>query len=260
MSFSVLLLCSDGPHHGCIANKLHQEQFLAGVFCEPESAQMSKLLRRRRYRDYLWRAYHGWRRKLLSLDKFRTSYFGGTFDELVMTLDGVVKVADINSLEIEQYVADHSLDAIVVMGTSIIKSALLESGIPIINIHGGYLPDYKGNHCIFFAYYNNQLDKVGSTIHLIDPGVDSGEVVERVTVPVAETDIPETSYCKAEKRAIDRLVQLLVSASQGAKLPTEPQADHGSVFRTRDRKPIHDLKLWWRIGRLTPYAESRTAL
>lgn len=252
MTTSILILCSDGPHHGYLVRELSSRFKVTGVFCETEKAQRRKLLRRGRHVDYAWRWYHGLRRWCLGLDRFRREFFGGSFHALVEGTVPVMMVEDINDTVVVGHIAEAGPAAIVVMGTSILKEPLLRAGIPTINIHGGYLPDYKGNHCIFFAYYDNCLEKVGATIHLVDAGVDSGAIVERVTVSVGPDDVPESSYCKAEMKAVTRLAEILERFGRVGELPIQPQAPVGRTYRTRDRTPLHDVLLWWRLGRLRP--------
>ena len=136
----------------------------------------------------------------------------------------------------------------------------LVRGFASICLHGGYLPDYKGNHCIFFAYYERALEKVGSTIHLVAAGVDTGAIIDKLTVPVTAEDVPESSYCKAEMLAIHRLVALLEDLENGQSLKTTPQAPGGRTYRTRDRRLWHEIRLWLRLGRLVPGSDDSTNL
>ncbi|CUK10546.1 Polymyxin resistance protein PmrI [Shimia thalassica] len=252
MSLSILVLCSDGPHHGYLTSKLSSRFTDLRIVCESEAAQLNKLWRARRYRDYTWRRYHGLRRQVLGLDSYRRSFFGGCFSTVAPNQGHVTNVADINGPEIMACIRARRPDVIVVMGTSILKGDVLFQDIPIVNIHGGYLPDYKGNHCIFFALLHDRPDRVAATIHYVDAGVDSGAIIDRALGSVTPSDIPETLYCKVERDAVDRLVELLLKLSRGHPLAAISQPDNGQVFRTCDRTPWHDLRLWLCRGRLLP--------
>ena len=107
-------------------------------------------------------------------------------------------------------------DAVVVMGTSILRPAVLEAAGPVIlNVHGGFLPHYRGNHCFFWALYDARHDLIGTTIHFVDPGIDTGDIIEIVTTTVAADDNAETLYCRAELLAIERLAHWLRQLEAG---------------------------------------------
>ncbi len=53
----------------------------------------------------------------------------------------------------------------------------------IINLHGGELPRYRGANIANYAVYEG-ADRVGGTLHFISQGIDEGDIVERVLLPV----------------------------------------------------------------------------
>jgi Formyl transferase len=108
------------------------------------------------------------------------------------------------------------------------------------------LADYRGNHCFFFAVYDVAFDKIGSTIHYINVGIDTGDIVEVVTPPIHPGDGVEALYCRAEKMAIKQLVKWLDFYEQGGSIPRTPQLRKGKLYLTRDRKPHHDITLAFR--------------
>ena len=144
-------------------------------------------------------------------------------------------------------------DVTIVMGTSILRPRVLEvTGRATINIHGGYLPYYRGNHCFFFALYHGEFDRIGSSIHFVNRGIDTGDIIEVVVPPIYPDDNAETLYSRAELLAMHRLVHWLTHVEAGRSLPRQPQSVRGRLYLTRDRQPYHDLLLWWRraTGRL----------
>ena len=70
-------------------------------------------------------------------------------------------------------------DLIVSFGyRKIISSKILKSvSRPIINLHMSYLPFNKGAHPNFWSFFHNT--KKGVTIHEMDKGVDSGNIIYR---------------------------------------------------------------------------------
>ncbi len=46
-----------------------------------------------------------------------------------------------------------------------------------INIHAGVSPYYRGTDCNFWALYDDNPHLVGTTIHLLSKGLDSGPML-----------------------------------------------------------------------------------
>ena len=70
-------------------------------------------------------------------------------------------------------------DIYVVFGSSYIKGELINFLIKqkAINIHAGISPYYRGADCNFWALYDDNPHLVGSTIHLLSKGLDSGPML-----------------------------------------------------------------------------------
>lgn len=246
----IAVLTSSGPHHRYLVATLRAAGFdVRLVVVEPWAAQRRRRWTRRRYKDWAWIVYHDWRRRLLGLDAYRR----GAFADLPGPVGPTMTVDWINEQRVVDALREARPDVTVVMGTGIINDRVLEAaGDVVLNLHGGYLPDYRGNHCMFFALYNGDFDHVGTTIHFVDRGIDTGDILE-VVVPALRTgDNAEAIYSRAERAAVHRLVSWLDHYDNGGELPRRPQGRKGTLYNTRDRKPQHDLSVWWRqrTGRL----------
>ena len=80
-------------------------------------------------------------------------------------------------------------DIIVVNGTRIISKKILQSTQAIfINMHVGITPQYRGSHGGYWALCNNDFENFGTTIHLIDAGVDTGAVIKQVFTKPEKAD------------------------------------------------------------------------
>jgi methionyl-tRNA formyltransferase len=80
-------------------------------------------------------------------------------------------------------------DIVVVNGTRIISKKILQcSKAVFINMHVGITPWYRGSHGGYWALYHNDAQNFGTTIHLIDAGVDTGAVLKQVFASPAKAD------------------------------------------------------------------------
>jgi methionyl-tRNA formyltransferase len=70
-------------------------------------------------------------------------------------------------------------DIYVVFGSSYIKGELVDFLVKqkAINIHAGVSPYYRGTDCNFWALYDDNPHLVGTTIHLLSKGLDSGPML-----------------------------------------------------------------------------------
>lgn len=249
MSLRVALLRSDDAHHVHLSGLLRAHFGLVAEVVEPARCQEQRLLHHGRHVDYVARVYHRARRCLFGLDRYRQAQFAQV--PAAPPADVTAEVAWINDGRVADILRAAVPDVTVIIGVSVLRVSVLRavSG-PVLNIHGGWLPDYRGNHAIFFALYHNEPHKVGATIHFVDPGVDTGDLIEVVAPEVDPDASAEVLYCRAEHAAFARLLYWLTVLAEGSALPRHPQPrGYGRTFRTRDRHPGHDIALWWRRSR-----------
>lgn len=74
--------------------------------------------------------------------------------------------------------------------------------IGIINVHGGILPFYRGTYANIHAIINDE-DEYGVTLHFIDPGVDTGDIIDIKRVKISDEDSGFDLYLKSEKLGYD---------------------------------------------------------
>jgi folate-dependent phosphoribosylglycinamide formyltransferase PurN len=73
-----------------------------------------------------------------------------------------------------------SPDLLILGQTGIINKTLLDiPRIGTLNAHPGILPFYRGVDCARWAIMNNEFDKVGATVHWVNEGVDTGNIIAR---------------------------------------------------------------------------------
>lgn len=95
--------------------------------------------------------------------------------------------------KIVQLLDDHNIDLVCLAGyMKIVGPTLLEAYQgKMINIHPAYLPEFPGAHGIEDAWQAG-VEQSGVTIHWVDSGVDTGQIIKQVRVPCLKEDTIES--------------------------------------------------------------------
>lgn len=243
----VLLLCSDGPQHRYLRYRLDQE--FPGYRCvqETDAGQIRHLMSKSRLVDAGWQRYHGLRRQVLGHSRQRAAYFDRLVPQDHVLSEPDLVVDSVNCGAVWEAVEGWRPDLTIVSGTKYIGKKLMARGGLMVNLHTGYLPAYKGNHCVFFALYDGRPDLVAATLHQLTATLDGGHVLDRVFPSILPGDTEETLYTRCLQMAIDRVLEHAARFARGEKLHFEPQTAEGTVFRHCDRTPAKEMWLWWRL-------------
>ncbi|EME46917.1 hypothetical protein DOTSEDRAFT_87328 [Dothistroma septosporum NZE10] len=241
----LLLLCSDGPQHRYLRYVF--DQAFPGYRCivETNSGQQNQLFKKGKFIDACYMRYHSLRRYYTGSDHQRKSYFHSRVPSDYTLPPADLTVESLNCRDVWQAVEAWSPEITIVSGTKYIGRKLNTLGGLIINLHIGNLPDYKGNHCVFFALYDGAVDKVAATLHRLTPHLDGGAILDKVYPDVTPTDSEETLYNQCLHLAIDRCVERVMQFSLGLPLQFTKQEDGGMMYRHRDRTPVKEVELWW---------------
>jgi len=98
-------------------------------------------------------------------------------------------VKSVNTAETIKLLQSLDPDLIIVNGTRIISQKVLSSvKCPFINTHAGITPKYRGVHGTYWALYNNDAENSGVTVHLVDKGIDTGNIIFQKHVVPGEKD------------------------------------------------------------------------
>jgi folate-dependent phosphoribosylglycinamide formyltransferase PurN len=97
-------------------------------------------------------------------------------------------VSSINSQESIALLQQLNPDVVIVNGTRIIAKKVLDSvTCKFINTHAGITPMYRGVHGTYWALVNNDAANSGVTVHYVDQGIDTGNIIAQAHVaPTAQ--------------------------------------------------------------------------
>ncbi|MGH2552445.1 MAG: formyl transferase, partial [Chitinophagaceae bacterium] len=111
------------------------------------------------------------------------------FDEADIPADKKKHFNSVNDDDCIKYIQELDPDIVIVNGTRIISSKVLQcTNAVFINMHTGITPIYRGVHGGYWALINNDRENCGVTIHKVDKGVDTGNVLYQAKIPVTRKD------------------------------------------------------------------------
>lgn len=154
------------------------------------------------------------KRRALLCSEYREVHAAGSFANDAP----VLHVESINDPSVIEVLKQTNPELVVVLGTSIIKEPVLAAAPCFVNLHAGITPRYRGSHGQFWAVLNRDFDNIGTTLHFIDKGIDTGAILKQGRF--------------AFDPATDNLLTLLAKSSvNGTKLLLDWIHDNRADFR-----------------------------
>jgi methionyl-tRNA formyltransferase len=123
-------------------------------------------------------------------------------------------------------------------------------GVPrrgALNVHPSLLPRHRGPAPLFWTYFHDDSE-TGVTVHWMDEGLDTGDIVAQETVPIARGRAGVDLYEELSARGAALLVGTLGAVAAG----TAPRLRQDEARATREPLPRRDT---WRIDFATWSAE-----
>lgn len=202
-SCSVAILTSHGPANYALLNSLSARHIIKLIVFEAQALGRSKLLMQRisklglitvidqmffKALDLIWFQRQA-KRKARDILGRQISFEKAKFADAE-----IADVGSVNCPEVTNLLEAAKPDVVVVSGTSILDGKLLErlGSTPTINIHCGITPRYRGNHGAFWAVVNGDWANVGTTVHFVDSGIDTGEIIAQESIELERGDDPRT--------------------------------------------------------------------
>jgi methionyl-tRNA formyltransferase len=130
-----------------------------------------------------------------------------------------------------------SVDYELILGPELLRAAPLGA----INAHPGLLPAYRGVGVVTWALQNGEPE-VGVTVHHMDEGIDSGDVILQRRLPVAAGDDNGDLVARID-RTLPALVVEAVRLLAAGRAPRVPQ-DHARATYFAARRPVDDQVRW----------------
>ncbi len=119
---------------------------------------------------------------------------------------------------------------IVVNGTRILKQATLASVQAVfLNTHQGITPGYRGAHGAYWALHENDRMRCGVTVHVVDQGIDTGNIVRQARIEPGPGDSFVSYPYLQTAAALPLLLEAVENALTGT-LASSPVTGKSSVW------------------------------
>jgi methionyl-tRNA formyltransferase len=110
-----------------------------------------------------------------------------------------------------------------------------------INVHPAFLPYNRGSHPNVWSIMEGT--PAGATIHYVDDGIDTGDIIKQQEVPVEPTDTGQTLYRKLERACVELFIETWPSIRSGHELRMSQQLEDGTFHRAREIEAIDSIDL-----------------
>ncbi|MBO8084813.1 MAG: formyl transferase [Marichromatium sp.] len=244
----VMVLCGRSPRHLHLANRLCACAEVCAVVHEaPTQWTREKLLRNLRPAVAGRKAWRWLRDRRRYSGNPEARFFFGEAAPALARPELAHEVPSVSDPALLALAERLSPELICVFGTSLIRGPLLER-YPLINLHGGLSPEYRGADCTFWALHNGEPEQVGCTLHFIDQGIDTGRLIAHVSPEIRPDDDELTLFWRGVRDSAEVYCEALARWCAGT-LSGTVQPGRGRLYQVRDRSWRAERALARRLAR-----------
>jgi folate-dependent phosphoribosylglycinamide formyltransferase PurN len=140
-----------------------------------------------------------------------------------------VCVRDINSEECRTALQTLEVDLLILAGAPIVRAHILQvPRLGTLNAHQGALPRFRGMNVIEWAILEGYPPTI--SIHFVDPGVDTGDIITTESVPLLPGDTLSDVRRRASIQQIDMLAHTVWRALNGPLPRCSQRSEEGRQY------------------------------
>jgi methionyl-tRNA formyltransferase len=223
---NIVALTSGGPHAWIMINAL-QERFGAFPILLEDGEPASTLWRRRRKMLGAFKVASMQAARIpIKLtkrgaeDKIASIVAHHRLDPSPSGDAAITRIASVNSDQCRAALFAAQPKAVFVVSTRMISRQTLGAiDAPFINYHSGINPAYRGMFGGYFALANGEPEHFGATVHLIDSGVDTGEILYQSRVEAQAGDNFHTYLWRLAAGSRDIVIRAMEDALDDRLVP-----------------------------------------
>lgn len=146
-----------------------------------------------------------------------------------------IKIIDF--CDLENYYADFA----VMIGFKRKVTPELLNKFTFVNIHYSLLPKYRGLHSVAWALINGE-NEIGYTVHEVDEGIDSGDIIYQYSKKVSDSDTSWSIMSEFDKHVGENITTILRSYIDG-NINTNKQNNSNVTYVAK--RNIYDCYIEW---------------
>ncbi|MAD58089.1 MAG: formyl transferase [Porticoccus sp.] len=191
--------------------------------------------------------------KLLADKTILISFICARFDKPDPVLRSLAAAANIpffvekniNSDKFLDTISDFTVDIHVSMSfNQIFRQKLInQPSLGTINCHAGKLPYYRGRNILNWALINDEKE-FGITVHYMDKGIDTGDIITQSLLPIDDQDTYKTLLVRAYEGCANILYESLKKIQSGTARRIKQQSIHPMGFYCTARGPGDEVLDW----------------
>lgn len=153
------------------------------------------------------------------------------FDRSLPDTVPIHPVTSINAAETRELVDELRPGAILLVSTRLMTARQLAAlPCPVVNLHAGINPAYRGQMGGYWSLRENDADNFGATLHLVDAGTDTGGTLYEVRTRPGPGDFISTYPLLLTLAALDITRKSLEDALAGRLAPVRPSGPSALRF------------------------------
>jgi folate-dependent phosphoribosylglycinamide formyltransferase PurN len=170
-------------------------------------------------------------------------------------LNVVHHISQVNHADTAELLKSQDIDVLFIWGIPIIRPNIIGSvKMMVINAHSSILPEYRGAKSEFWQCFNQDFKHAGITLHQVDVGVDTGDILMQVKANPADCINPERLRVSNAIRVIEGLPILLETVKSGSYrriLQSDLSKPKTPTYRVKDVGIEHLSKVYLGIDSQT---------
>lgn len=123
----------------------------------------------------------------------------------------------------------------------ILKPEAIALAPTCINLHFSYLPFNRGKNPNVWSIIDGT--PAGITFHMIDPGIDTGDIIAQATVPVVSIDTGKDLYEKLNEKSISLFKEIWPRLAQNNIKPKKQKKELGVFHKGKDLQRLDYIDL-----------------
>ena len=183
----IVIVTAGGPHVWAIVNAIQDRLGAVTVILEEPESKRRLLMRRARKLGWIEVAgqlgtmVFTRLRKLFLSGRDQRGLAGVGMEMEPRPDQRIANVASADSHELAEAVRQMQAEVVLLAGCRLLSKATLAAiHRPVLNYHAGITPKYRGMNGGYWALATGDAENFGATVHLVDAGVDTGDVLHQV--------------------------------------------------------------------------------